>query len=153
MTMAMQEDAAAIISRLDLAPHPEGGWYRETWRAPAADGERASATAIWFLLDAGQRSHWHQVDATEIWLWHAGHTLSLSTAHDDGGPVNLVRLGGAVLDNEVPQHVIPPGFWQAAHADRGWALVSCIVSPGFDFDGFVLAAPDWSPGQSPDTRR
>ncbi len=142
----MRADAGEIIARLDLAPHPEGGWYRETWRAPAAEGERASATAIWFLLDAGQRSHWHRVDAAEIWLWHAGAPLSLSTAPDDAGPVSIVRLGGDVLNGEVPQHVIPAGAWQAAEADAGWALVSCVVSPGFSFDGFELAAPGWMPG-------
>ncbi len=146
MTRDVEGEAVAIIARLGLTPHPEGGWYRETWRAPAADGERASATAIWFLLDAGQRSHWHRVDAAEIWLWHAGHALALSTAAGDGGPVEVVRLGGDVLNGEVPQHVIPAGAWQAAEADGGWALVSCVVSPGFDFGGFVLAAEGWAPG-------
>lgn len=139
-------DAAAIIERLGLAPHPEGGWYRETWRAPSADGERASATAIWFLLEEGQRSHWHRVDAAEIWLWHAGHPLLLSTASGDAGAASAIRLGGDVLAGEVPQHVIAPGDWQAAEADAGWALVSCIVSPGFEFAGFTLAEPGWSPG-------
>jgi predicted cupin superfamily sugar epimerase len=138
--------AAAIIARLGLAPHPEGGWYRETWRAEAPDGGRASATAIHFLLEAGQRSHWHRVDAAEIWLWHAGHPLRLMTAPGDAGPVREVRLGGNVLTGEVPQHIIPAHHWQAAQADRGWALVSCIVSPGFDFAGFDLAWPDWQPG-------
>jgi predicted cupin superfamily sugar epimerase len=138
--------AAAIIARLDLAPHPEGGWYRETWRAAAPEGGRASATAIHFLLEAGQRSHWHRVDAAEIWLWHAGHPLRLMTAPGDAGPVREVRLGGNVLTGEVPQHIIPAHHWQAAQADRGWALVSCIVSPGFDFAGFDLARPDWQPG-------
>ncbi|MET0238803.1 MAG: cupin domain-containing protein [Sphingobium sp.] len=141
----MAEDAAAIIARLGLEPHPEGGWYRETWRAPAPEGERASATAIWFLLDAGQRSHWHRVDATEIWLWHAGDPLRLLTAASDWGPVTEVRLGGDVLHGEVPQHVIAPGDWQSAEAGAGWTLVSCIVSPGFDFAGFTLAPPGWTP--------
>jgi predicted cupin superfamily sugar epimerase len=138
--------AAAIIARLGLAPHPEGGWYRETWRAEAPDGGRASATAIHFLLEAGQRSYWHRVDAAEIWLWHAGHPLRLMTAPGDAGPVREVRLGGNVLTGEVPQHIIPAHHWQAAQADQGWALVSCIVSPGFDFAGFDLAPPDWQPG-------
>ncbi|HEX7852943.1 MAG TPA: cupin domain-containing protein [Sphingobium sp.] len=137
----------AIIERLGLMLHPEGGWYRETWRAPAPDGERASGTAIWFLLEAGQRSHWHQVDAAEIWLWHAGHPLRLLTASQDAGPVREVRLGGNVLEGEVPQHVIAPGEWQAAEAAEGWALMSCVVSPGFEFGGFVLAEPDWAPGR------
>ncbi|MET0364356.1 MAG: cupin domain-containing protein [Sphingobium sp.] len=139
------EAAGAIIARLDLSPHPEGGWYRETWRAPAPDGERASGTAIWFLLEAGQRSHWHRVDAAEIWLWHAGHPLRLSISRD-GEEVRHVRLGGDVMGGETPQHVIAPGEWQAAEAGEGWTLVSCVVSPGFDFAGFTLAEPGWAPG-------
>ena len=138
--------ARALIERLALRPHPEGGWYRETWRADAPPGERAGGTAIHFLLEKGQRSHWHRVDATEIWLWHAGSALLLSTAPGDAGPVTACRLGGDVLAGEVPQHVIAPGHWQAAEADQGWALVSCIVSPAFAFAGFELAAEGWAPG-------
>ena len=139
-------DARALIQALDLQPHPEGGWYRETWRADAAEGERASATAILFLLQAGERSHWHKVDATELWLFHSGSGLQMLTAASDAGPVEHVRLGADVLAGEQPQLRVPPGHWQAAEADRGWALVSCIVSPGFEFDGFTLAAPRWRPG-------
>lgn len=146
--MTYDSETSAIIARLALQPHPEGGWYRETWRAPAPEGERAGATAIWFLLEAGQRSHWHRVDAAEIWLWHAGSPLRLSTAPGDAGPVSDIRLGGDILAGEEPQHVIPPHAWQAAEADRGWALVSCVVSPGFDFAGFELAAPGWAPGRT-----
>ena len=138
--------ARAIIDRLGLQPHPEGGWYRETWRAAAADGSRASGTAILFLLEEGQRSHWHKVDAAEIWLWHSGSPLALRTAPGDAGPVREVRLGPGVLAGEVPQHVISPSAWQAAEADEGWALVSCIVSPAFRFEGFTLAPPGWEPG-------
>lgn len=134
------EDAQAIIQRLDLQPHPEGGWYRETWREPAADGGRAPATGILFLLEAGQRSHWHRVDAAELWLFHAGSPLRLST------PAGDVRLGADVLAGDLPQFLVPAGEWQAAEADRGWALVSCVVAPGFDFAGFTLAPQDWSPG-------
>jgi predicted cupin superfamily sugar epimerase len=137
--------AEALIAALDLAPHPEGGWYRETWRAAAVAGERASATAILFLLETGQRSHWHKADAAEIWLFHAGSPLRVLTAPDDAGPVTETRLGADVLAGEAPQRVIPPHHWQAAEADRGWALVSCIVSPGFDFAGFTLAPPGWAP--------
>lgn len=144
--MTAQGEARAIIDRLGLAPHPEGGWYRETWRADARAGQRPSGTAIWFLLEAEQASHWHRVDATEIWLWHAGAPLSLRTAPSDAGPVTEIRLGGAVLDGQVPQHVIAPHHWQAARAGSGgWSLVSCIVSPGFDFAGFDMAPPGWSP--------
>ena len=146
---ASDDTARALIDRLALQLHPEGGWYRETWRADAAPGERAGATAIHFLLEQGQRSHWHKVDASEVWLWHAGSALTLSTAPHDAGPVTTVRLGGDVLAGEVPQHVIAPHHWQAAQADEGWALVSCIVAPGFDFAGFVLAPTDWAPDWAP----
>ena len=139
-------DAKALIEALELAPHPEGGWYRETWRAAAPPGERAAATAILFLLEAGQRSHWHKVDATELWLFHAGSGLRLETAANASGPVRTVRLGGDVPAGEQPQARVAPGEWQSAEADRGWALVSCIVSPGFEFDGFTLAPPGWAPG-------
>ena len=139
-------EAQAIIDRLGLLPHPEGGWYRETWRAEAGEGERASATAIYFLLEAGQRSHWHRVDAAELWLWHAGSPLVVSTAAEDAGPVADIRLGPDIIAGEAPQHLIPPGHWQATEASYGWALVSCIVSPAFEFAGFELAEPNWSPG-------
>jgi predicted cupin superfamily sugar epimerase len=139
--------AAALIEALALAPHPEGGWYRETWRADADAGERASATAILFLLEEGQRSHWHKVDAAELWLFHAGSAIRLETAADESGPLCATRLGGDVLAGEVPQLLIAPDEWQAATADRGWALVSCIVSPGFEFSGFTLAPEGWDPGR------
>lgn len=135
-------DARALIDRLQLAPHPEGGWYRETFRAPAPPGTRATATAILFLLDQGQRSHWHRVDAEELWLWHAGAPIDLSI-HD--GVARTIVLGGDVLAGEQPQTIVPTGAWQAAHAANGWALVSCIVTPAFDFAGFELAPPNWAP--------
>ncbi len=141
--------AAAIIEKLGLARHPEGGWYRETWRAPVADGQRASATAIHFLLEHGQGSHWHRVDAAEIWLWHAGDTLELSLAKGDDGPIETVLLGSDVIGGQAVQHVVPPHWWQAARSAQGkagYALMSCIVSPGFEFSGFELAAADWHPG-------
>jgi uncharacterized protein len=139
--------ARALIETLGLAPHPEGGWYRETWRAEAEPGQRASATAILFLLEEGQRSHWHKVDASELWLFHAGSALSLRTAATDSGPIEAIRLGADVLSGECPQLRIAPDAWQAAEADRGWALVSCIVSPGFEFAGFTLAPEGWAPGR------
>ena len=140
------DDARAIIERLGLSAHPEGGWYRETWRADAAPGIRPSATAILFLLEAGQRSHWHRVDAAELWLWHSGHPLNLSIAATDAAAPETLRLGPDILASDCPQATVPAYHWQAAHAAHGWALVSCVVSPGFDFAGFTLAAPDWSPG-------
>ena len=142
--------AADIVQALGLAPHPEGGWYRETWRAPAPGVERAMATAIHFLLEAGQSSHWHKVDAFEIWLWHAGDPLVLALAESDEGPARQVLLGPDVLSGQAVQHVIPPGEWQAAAplegAGEGYSLVSCIVAPGFEFAGFTLAPPGWAPG-------
>jgi predicted cupin superfamily sugar epimerase len=139
------DEARAIIERLKLEPHPEGGWYRETWRAEAAPGERAGATAIHFLLEAGQRSHWHRVDAAELWLWHADAPLRLLTASGDAGPVEDHRLGGDILAGEQPQILVPAHHWQATETTGGWALVSCIVSPGFAFAGFTLAPPGWAP--------
>lgn len=132
------EEAEAIIQALGLAPHPEGGWYRETWAGPEVAG-RAVGTAIYFLLKAGEKSHWHRVDAGEVWLWHAGAALDLLMAETAAGPVAVHRLGGDVLGGQRPQAVVPAGWWQAAEAREGWALVSCCVAPGFRFEGFELA--------------
>lgn len=143
--MANDESTArAIVAALDLSPHPEGGWYRETWRADAAPGARAAGTAILFLLGPGQRSHWHRVDADEIWFWHAGVPLDLHIAAADAG-IDSIRLGGDVLGGYCPQARVPAGHWQAAVPIDGWTLVSCVVVPGFAFSGFTLAPPGWSP--------
>ena len=139
-------DATSLIRTLDLQPHPEGSWYRETWRAEMQVDGRATATAIPFLLEQGQRSHRHTVDATELWLFHTGSALQLETAASATGPSVTVRLGTDIAAGEQPQIRIAPGEWQSAEADRGWALVSCIVSPGFGFGGLTLAPPDWTPG-------
>lgn len=135
-------EAADIIAALGLASHPEGGWYRETWRAPAAPGERAAGTSILFLLEAGQSSHWHRVDASEIWLFQAGTPLTLRTFDT---VATTIRLGSDPLAGDVLQHVVAPGVWQAATAGDGWALAGCVVVPGFDFAGFEMAPPGWSP--------
>ena len=131
--------AEDIIRKLELLPHPEGGWYRQTWVGPLIDG-RASGTAILFLLRAGERSHWHRVDADEIWLWHAGAPLVLAmgvaTAREH-------RLGPDVLGGDLVQAVVPAGWWQAARSSGEWSLVSATVSPGFRFEGFELAPPGW----------
>lgn len=132
--------AGEIIERLGLRPHPEGGWYRETWKGPDIGG-RASGTAILFLLQAGERSHWHRVDADEIWLWHAGAPLVLSMGVE---AATEVRLGPDVLGGEAVQAVVPAEWWQAARPLGEWVLVSCTVSPGFRFEGFELAPPGWS---------
>jgi len=142
--------ARELIESLGLQPHPEGGWYRETWRAEAAGGERAGGTAIHFLLEAGQRSHWHTVDAAEIWLFHSGDPLRLQLAGSAAGPVRSVVLGSDVPAGHAVQHVVQPGEWQAAEpapvGSFGYSLVSCVVVPGFEFGGFTLAPPGWSPG-------
>ncbi|MDO6415681.1 cupin domain-containing protein [Sphingomonas sp. BIUV-7] len=138
-------EAAALIDALGLARHPEGGWYKETWRADAAEGERASATAILFLLEAGERSHWHTVDSAELWFWHQGAPLALLRADGDGGAIETITLGPDVAAGQSLQGLIPTGWWQAAEARDGWVLVSCVVSPGFEFAGFTLAPPGWAP--------
>jgi predicted cupin superfamily sugar epimerase len=139
------QEAQSVIAALDLTPHPEGGWYRETWRAPAGEGERAAASSILFLLEPGQRSHWHKVDAAELWLHHAGGALTLSTAAE--GQVREVRLGPDFAGGEALQAVVETGQWQAARAHDRWVLVACVVAPAFRFEGFELAPPDWTPGQ------
>ena len=135
---------------LGLARHPEGGWYRETWRAgvevepPGYPGPRASATAIYFLLTPGDRSDWHVVRSAELWLWHRGGPLTLRLGGDGGRPTpdgetTAITLGPLVEDGQQPQAVVPPGVWQAAEpAGDEPVLVSCIVSPGFDFADFRL---------------
>jgi predicted cupin superfamily sugar epimerase len=101
-----------------------------------------------FLLEPGECAHWHRVDAAELWLWHAGQTMSLSMAPDESGPVQTVTLGPDVTAGHVPQALVPPGQWQMAMPDEGWALVSCVVSPGFEFSGWEMAPKDWTPGNS-----
>ncbi|MEM8731382.1 MAG: cupin domain-containing protein [Pseudomonadota bacterium] len=130
--------ADEIIAALDLAPHPEGGHYRETWASPGQD--RALATAIYFLLRDGEYSHWHAVDADEIWLFHGGAPLTLSISATETGPAKD-HLLTPDLTLGVPQILIPRHHWQAAATTGAWTLVSCIVSPGFQFSGFTLAAP------------
>ncbi len=131
--------ASDIIRKLDLKPHPEGGHYRQTW---IADGDgRPAGTCIYFLLAAGERSHWHKVDAAEIWHYYAGAPLLLRTSAKDDGPAITRRLGPDVMAGEAPQLIVAPHEWQAAESTGDWTLVGCTVSPAFQFDGFVLA-PD-----------
>ncbi len=129
--------AQEIIDHLNLQKHPEGGWYRETWRAQ--NEGRATGTCIYFLLEAEESSHWHRVDATEIWLYHAGAPLILSISETDQGPAtdHLLSLD---LSKGAPQLIVPQNHWQAARTTGDYTLVSCTVSPGFEFDGFDLAA-------------
>ncbi|UDQ89660.1 cupin domain-containing protein [Xanthobacter autotrophicus] len=136
--------AEAVIALLQLQPHPEGGFFRETFREKAADGGRGASTAIYFLLRAGERSHWHKVDASEIWHWHAGAPLKLRIA--DAGGKRDVMLGPDLAAGERPQGVVPPFAWQSAESLGAWTLVGCTVAPAFDFSGFELAPPGWEPG-------
>ncbi len=137
--MAMTADE--IIENLRLEPHPEGGWFRQTWIAQAEGDARPAGTCIHFLLKQGERSHWHRVDATEIWHFYAGTPLTLRLAATDAGPAVAHRLGPDLAAGEQPQVIVPKHHWQAAHAPDGWALVGCTVSPAFRFEGFELAAP------------
>ena len=137
--------AADIIARLGLTPHPEGGHYRETFRDPRCDANgRAFSTAIYFLLARGERSHWHRIDAVEVWHYYAGSALTLQIADDSDQ--RSVRLGPDLAAGEVPQVIVPPQAWQAAESTGDWTLVGCTVAPGFDFAKFELAPKDWTPG-------
>ena len=145
-------DADELILRLGLQPHPEGGWYAETWRAPAAEGERSASTAIHFLLRAGERSRWHRVDADEIWLHHDGGPLLLSIA-DAAGRVEHHALGRDLAAGQRLQAVVRAGRWQSAEPVGGWTLVSCVVAPAFRFEGFELAPDGWEPARSDEDGR
>jgi len=136
--------AADIIAQFKLQPHPEGGHYRETFRDPRTDANgRSVSTAILFLLARGERSHWHRVDAAEIWHHYAGAALLLEFVAD--GHKQSIRLGSDIATAETPQAIVPAHAWQAAHSIGAWTLVGCTVAPGFDFAGFELAKPDFVP--------
>ncbi|MCE2579799.1 cupin domain-containing protein [Komagataeibacter sp. FNDCR1] len=137
-------DAARVRAALSLAPHPEGGSYREVWREARADGGRGSVSTIEFLLAEGERSHWHRVDAAEIWCWQAGGPLRLRIAAG-GQAEQVITLGPRPDAGEVLQAVVPAGAWQAAESMGRWSLVACIVAPAFLFERFELAPPGWSP--------
>lgn len=138
--------AEAVIRLLALKPHPEGGHFCETFRdQPGPDG-RARSTAIYFLLKEGERSHWHRIDAAEVWHFHAGAPLRLRIARR-GEPVEAIRLGTDLVGGKRPQAVVPAGAWQAAESLGAWTLVGCTVAPGFRFEGFELAPPGWEPSE------
>jgi predicted cupin superfamily sugar epimerase len=142
--MAPALTAAELIARLDLKPHPEGGHYRETFRDTCLDSNgRSASTAIYFLLARGQRSHWHRIDAVEVWHHYAGSALKLEIADGDG--TRTLRLGADLAAGEVPQAIVPLHAWQAAESCGDWTLVGCTVAPGFDFAAFELAPKGWSP--------
>ena len=136
--------ATDIIQLLDLKPHPEGGHYRQTFKdSRTLDGGRAASTAIYFLLARGERSHWHCVDAVEIWHWHAGAPLALEVATTERR--ERIMLGNDLGAGERPQGIVPAHAWQAARSLGDWTLVGCTVAPGFEFATFELAAPGWEP--------
>ncbi len=137
--------ARAVIDRLGLKPHPEGGHYRETFRDAATDAEgRSRSTAILFLLEGDEVSAWHRVDAVEVWHHHAGAPLVL-TVSADGHAAAASRLGPEIMAGQMPQLVVPAGHWQTAASLGAWTLCGCTVAPGFRFEGFELAPPGWRP--------
>lgn len=142
--MKTETTARDLIDGLNLSPHPEGGWYRETWRADTTKGQRATGTAIYYLLEAGDFSHWHRVDATEIWHWYAGAPLVL-TLSENGHDAEAQMLGPEFAAGQNPQVIVPPGWWQTATSMGSFTLVGCTVSPGFEFSNFEMAPPDWRP--------
>jgi uncharacterized protein len=144
--MSSPPTSAEIIVRLELRPHPEGGHYRETFRDSLGTNGRARSTAIYFLLARGERSHWHRIDAAEVWHYYAGDALTLQIAND-GCREHTVRLGPDIAAGERPQAIVPASAWQAAESTGDWTLVGCTVAPGFEFAKFELAKPDWFPGR------
>ncbi len=140
-------ESDVIIRDLALKPHPEGGYYVETWRADAVEGERATGSAIYYLLRAGERSAWHRVDAVETWHFYAGSPLRLSIAEPSGkGAPEWLTLGPDVRSGERPQIMVPERAWQSAVSLGVWTLAGCTVSPAFRFEGFELATEGWEPG-------
>jgi hypothetical protein len=138
-------DVREVIEWLGLVSHPEGGWYRETWRGDPTPAGRPAGTAILFLLEEGAASRWHRVDADELWAWHGGAPIELSISRRKGA-VEATRLGMDPPRGELPQARVPAGAWQSARALGAWGLVSCIVVPGFTFEGFEMAPEGWRPG-------
>lgn len=137
-------DAKSIIATLDLKPHPEGGYFKETFRDPAG-GDRGHSTAIYYLLEAGDLSHWHRVlDAVEVWHWYAGGPLAL-TLSPDGHDAEAFRLGPELTAGQRPQVIVPAGHWQTAESLGEWTLCGCTVAPGFEFATFEMAPADWRP--------
>jgi predicted cupin superfamily sugar epimerase len=127
----------SLIADLDLAPHPEGGWFRRTWVAESEPGVRPSGSAIIYLLLAGERSAWHRIDATEVWHFYAGDPLELRREWPDGRTDALV-MGTDFSQGQSPQAVVPPGIWQSAQPLGMYSLMGATVSPAFTFKGFEL---------------
>lgn len=136
--------ARDVIALLDLKPHPEGGYYRETFRDPEGAGGRAASTLIYYLLDTGDVSEWHRVDAAEVFHWYAGAPLVI-TVSANGHDAEARYLGPDLAAGQRPQLVIPKGWWQTATSLGAWTLVGCTVAPGFEFSGFEMAPEGWRP--------
>jgi len=134
--------AQDVIRLLDLKPHPEGGHFRETFRDAGVG--RAASTAIYYLLKRGERSHWHRIDAAEVWHWYAGAPLALQIAAEPGR-IARITLGSDLAAGQRPQAMVPAQAWQAAQTRGDWTLCGCTVAPGFDFAGFELAPKGWEP--------
>lgn len=140
--------ARSIIKTLGMSPHPEGGWYVEAFRDEAG-GPRGHSTAIYYLLESGQQSHWHRViDAAEGWHFYAGSALELSISAD-GINTRVEILGLDLAAGKRPQIIVPANHWQSARSLGSWTLVGCTVAPGFLFSSFEIAPPDWRPGANP----
>lgn len=144
--------ADEMIAALGLMPHPEGGHFREIFRAASPPGVRAAATSIYYLLAAGERSHWHRVDADEIWCFHGGDPLELAIS-TDGETLDRRIIGADVGRGDQPQVVVPQGAWQSARPLGRWTLVGCVVAPAFEFAGFEMAPPGWAPGRKTAARK
>lgn len=143
---ALPTEAQELITRLNLQPHPEGGWYRQTFR-DSNGGQRGASTAIYYLLCEGERSHWHRVhDAAEVWHYYKGAPLELSIAKD-GEDARAYVLGPDIESGEQPQLIVPANDWQSAKSLGQYTLVGCTVAPGFEFSSFEMAPPDWHPGR------
>ena len=142
--MAEKLTADDVIAHHKLEPHPEGGWFRETFRDEAGNSGRPHSTAILFLLKAGDVSRWHRVDAVEVWHWYGGAPLELQLT-DNKGTRNVYKLGPDIAAGEHPQGPVPAFAWQSARSLGEWTLVGCTVAPGFDFAGFELAPEGWEP--------
>lgn len=130
------------IEKFRLEPHPEGGWYRRTWRAADGRTERGALSMIYFLLEQHQCSAWHRFDADEMWLWHAGSELALSVVVDDEGTIDEQVLGP---DN--PQGFVRANLWMTGRPRGGWVLLTCVASPGFEEKGWELAPAGWDPAK------
>jgi predicted cupin superfamily sugar epimerase len=139
--------AKDIIFTLDMQPHPEGGWYAETFRDDEGPSGRGHSSAIYYLLEQGQQSAWHRVDAVEVWHYYAGDPIALRIS--DGTRTETVTLGPNVNDGQRPQAVVPRGHWQSARSLGSFTLVGCTVAPGFQFSGFELAPAGWEPADAP----